>query len=88
MQQEEELETHYGLVLALQVNVPDASLDLVQSSAPDEPEDPADILAGLFRVSFSDVQTTLAIDEDVRDMRQVSLVHILHKNLLCSLPSI
>ena len=72
-------------MLALQVNIPDASLDLVQSTATDELEDPADALAGLFRISFSDVQTTLAIDEDVRDMRHVSgLCSPTTHKLLCS----
>ena len=63
------MESHYGLVLALQVHVPDASLDLVQSLPADELEDASDSPGGLFRITFSDVQTTLAIDEDVRDMR-------------------
>lgn len=67
--QEEEEEVHYGLVLALQVNIPEASLDLVQSLAESPLDSPIDMMAGVFRISFSDVQTTLAIDEDVRDMR-------------------
>ena len=64
---------HYGLVLALQVHIPDAAMELVQSVSPDEPEPASDAVSGLFRISFSDVQTTLAIDEDVHDMRSEPL---------------
>jgi len=69
--QDEQSESHYGLVLALQLHIPDLSLDLVQSAAADDPL-PSDLLGGLFRITFSDLQTTLAIDEDIQDMRCLS----------------
>lgn len=53
----------------MQLHVPDLLLDLVQSSGSDDPEEVIDMSGGLFRISFADIQTTLAIDEDVRDMR-------------------
>ena len=68
--QEELPESHYGLVLALQVHVPDMAIDLVQVAGSDYgPPDYPDLPSGLFCIIFSDLQATLAIDEDVRDMR-------------------
>ena len=62
------MESHYGLVLALQVHIPEMGIDLVQSSTGFLDED-ADLQTGLFCISLSDLQTTLAIDEDIQDMR-------------------
>ena len=63
-------ESHYGLVLALQVHVPDMAIDLVQMAGTDYgPPDYPDLPSGLFCIVFSDLQATLAIDEDIRDMR-------------------
>ena len=63
-------ESHYGLVLALQVHIPDMAIDLVQVAGLDYgPPDYPDLPSGLFCLVFSDLQATLAIDEDIRDMR-------------------
>lgn len=68
---QETVESHYGLVLALQVHIPEMGIDLVHSSSSFLDED-AELQTGLFCISLSDLQTTLAIDEDIQDMRSAT----------------
>lgn len=63
------LDSHYGLVLALQVFVTEMSLDLKQSQDSDDSSDYPELIGRLFRIGFKDLHTTLAIDEDVHDLR-------------------
>lgn len=56
-------------MLALQVHIPDMSIDLVQSCSGSSDDGSSEGPTGLFCMSLSDLQTTLAIDEDFRDLR-------------------
>ena len=64
-QQESRLEKHYGLVFALQVSVPEATVNLVHSHG----NEFAEVAGGLFRVCITEIQTTFAVEDGELDTR-------------------
>ena len=66
---------HYGLVLALQVFVSELSMDLKQSVESDELAECPEMVGRLFRIGLRDLHTTVAVDDDVHDLRYAFSKH-------------